>query len=374
LAEWLGQLVQIPSVTPDQAGPRAGIAGEARLADRVAEWFRAFGGEVEYDVVLPGRANIYGTWPGRSDRWAAVDVHLDTVGVEEMIGDPFSGHVHDGRVHGRGALDTKATLGVVLALLEAMHVSRSRPEPNLLIAATVDEEVGGRGAPAFARWVRRRGLSLDQLAVAEPTGCTPVVGHNGVLRMQFKVDGSPAHASQPHLGRNAVAAAAHLLLALEAEHQRLLEVVGAVSAARPSLCVTRIEGGSGTNVVPASCRFVVDRRLAPGETGAHEAAQLITFAENRCPLPVSATVLLDVPSFSQSPEGAWVRQLVAWTGERLKVVPFCTNAWAYGGLARECVVMGPGSIDHAHGRVEWVEIAELEKLESVYTRWWGLGR
>jgi acetylornithine deacetylase/succinyl-diaminopimelate desuccinylase-like protein len=123
LAAWLSRLVQVPSVSPDHPGTRAGVTGEAKLAEAVAGWFRDLGGEVYQEEVLPGRPNTYGIWRGRSDRWVAVDVHLDTVGVEQMVGDPFSGQVSDGRVYGRGAVDTKATLGVVLALLEATRES-----------------------------------------------------------------------------------------------------------------------------------------------------------------------------------------------------------------------------------------------------------
>jgi hypothetical protein len=91
LTTWLKRLVNIPSVTPEQAGPRAGAPGEARLAAAVAGWFRDFGGEVSTEDVLPGRPNVYGIWRGTSQRWAALDVHMDTVGVEQMSGDPFGG-------------------------------------------------------------------------------------------------------------------------------------------------------------------------------------------------------------------------------------------------------------------------------------------
>ncbi|MFN8454973.1 MAG: M20/M25/M40 family metallo-hydrolase [Anaerolineae bacterium] len=179
LAAWLSRLVQIPSVSPDHAGPRAGVMGEARLAAEVARCFRELGGEVEVEEVLPGRPNVYGIWRGRSERWMALDVHLDTVGVEQMAGDPFDGRIADGRVYGRGSVDTKASLGVALALLEAMLRSGQQPAANLLLVATMDEESRTQGAHAFARWVRRRGFELDQLAVAEPTMCGPVYGHKG---------------------------------------------------------------------------------------------------------------------------------------------------------------------------------------------------
>src|SRR5689334_23000085 len=187
LASWLQRLVQIPSVTPEQAGPRAGTPGETQLAGAIASWFRELGGEVYVEDVVPGRPNVYGIWRGTSARWAALDVHMDTVGVEQMLGDPFGGELRDGRVHGRGAVDTKASLAVALALLDALYRSGQQPAANLLIAATADEETQARGAPALAAWVRRQPIMLDQLMVAEPTRCCPVHGHKGVVRLTFEI-------------------------------------------------------------------------------------------------------------------------------------------------------------------------------------------
>src|SRR5262249_39707150 len=264
LTSWLTRLVRIPSVTPEQAGPRAGAPGEARLAECIAGWFRDLGGEVSVEEVLPGRQNVYGLWRGRSDRWVALDVHMDTVGVEQMSGDPFGGELRGGRVYGRGAVDTKASLAVALALLEALQSAGAAPEPNLLIAATVDEESLARGAPALAEWVRRRALALDQIMVAEPTRCRPVHGHKGVVRLAFDIAGSPAHSSQPQLGKNAITAAARLALALDAEHQRLAAAPVASPLGAATLTVTLIGGGRGLNVVPDACSLSIDRRVVAG--------------------------------------------------------------------------------------------------------------
>ena len=194
LTEWLSRVVQIPSVNPAQAGPRAGGPGEAQIAAQVAGWFAQFGGEVHTENAHPGRPNVYGIWRGRSDRWAAVDIHTDTVSVEQMVGDPFDGRVEHGRVYGRGAVDTKASLGVVLALLEAIHQNDLlQPEPNLLIAATADEENGAQSAPVFANWVRQQKIPLTELMVAEPTMCHPVYGHKGGVGLEFEVKGLASH-------------------------------------------------------------------------------------------------------------------------------------------------------------------------------------
>lgn len=372
LAGWLSRLVQTPSVSPAQVGPKAGVPGEARMTETVAEALRGFGGRVTVEEVLPGRSNVYATFLGSSGQWAAVDVHMDTVGVEQMTVDPFDGRIADRKVHGRGAVDTKATLGVVLALLEDMHARRAKPVPNLLVAATVDEEVGMAGAPACAAWIRRQDFAVDQLAVAEPTMCGPVTAHKGALRLEFAVSGVPAHSSQPERGKNAILAAMELVGALEEENRRLSRLPADSRIGHPTLTTTLIQGGTGLNVVPDHCSVSIDRRLVPGENLDDVAAQLIQLAQMRCPLPVEARPLKRIPPFVQPEDSPWVRRLAEWSGRPPGAVPYGTNAWAYVGLAKECVVIGPGSIDQAHGTEEWVEIAELERLAGIYSRWWGL--
>jgi acetylornithine deacetylase/succinyl-diaminopimelate desuccinylase-like protein len=369
IATWLSRLVQIPSVSPEQAGPRAGTAGEGRIAAQVAEWFRQFGGEVHIDEVLPGRPNVYGIWRGRGHQWFGVDVHLDTVGVEQMSGNPFSGAVADGFVYGRGAVDDKASLAILLALLDQMATTGQSPVANLLIAATVDEEVGALGAPAAARWLQYQGMIIDQMVVAEPTLCTPIYGHKGVVRLAFQVLGQAAHSSQPHLGQNAIVAAAHLVLALQAEHDRLQRLPPS-ALGHAMLTVSLITGGNGINVVPNVCTISIDRRVVNGERAVAVTEALQQLAEAQCPQPLTMQVLQLLEAYYQAPEGAFVSKLAAWSGTTPRVAPYGTNAWAYTNVIRECVVFGPGAIEQAHGSEEWVALPELEKAAQIYAKWW----
>jgi acetylornithine deacetylase/succinyl-diaminopimelate desuccinylase-like protein len=349
------------------------VPGEAAISAAVEGWFRELGGAVDVREELPGRPSVYGIWRGKSDRWIAVDIHVDTVSVEQMTEEPFDGRIEDGRVYGRGSVDTKATLGVVLALLEDLHQRGERPAPNLLVGATVDEEVTAHGAPAFAAWVREKGLPLEALAVAEPTMCGPVIAHKGLVRLIFTVKGVPAHSSQPHFGKNAITAAARLITALDEEHHRLQREGNSGPLGPGTLTVTLVEGGSGANVVPEACKVTIDRRLVPGEDPLETRDQILEVAREACPLPFEWESPLWIHPFSQCGDGPWVRQLAEWSGMEPTVVPYGTNAWAYGeGLAKEVVVIGPGSIDQAHGVAEWVAISELEKLAGIYGKWWGM--
>ncbi len=372
LAKWVGRLVQIPSVSPDHAGPRAGVTGEAKLAAQVAEWFAQLGGQVYQETPLPNRPNVYGIWRGTSDRWIAVDVHLDTVGVEQMTGDPFSGRIADGRVYGRGAVDTKASLGVVLTLLKHVQQSGQSLEPNLIVATTIDEESTAKGAPAFAKWVREQKIKLDQLLVAEPTMCTPVYGHKGVYRVRFQIQGKTAHTAQPEQGQNAIVAAAHLIRALEAEHERLQRIPAETPLGPAALTVSMIQGGIGLNIVPDLCTVSVDRRTLPTEAPSEEGQRLLEIARKASPLTVTMEQIKDVRGFWQTPDSPWIKQLADWSGMTPTVATYGTNAWAYNGLAREAVVMGPGSIDQAHGAVEWVAVDQLVKIAEIYRTWWGV--
>jgi acetylornithine deacetylase/succinyl-diaminopimelate desuccinylase-like protein len=342
------------------------------MAEALANWFTQFGGEVELEIVEPDRPNVYARWQGESDQWAVVDVHTDTVGVEQMTDPPFDGRIEEGRVYGRGAVDTKATLGILLALLEGLHQAGRKPAMNLLIAATVNEEAGFTGARAFADWVHRQNLQFDQLVVAEPTLCAPVYGHKGGASVVFEIQGIPAHTSQPHLGQNAINAAAQLVLAMEQEHQRLQTLTAQTPVGLPTITVSLIEGGTGGNVVPDRCRVTVGRRNVPGEDPDQVLTDLIALGQASCPLPVEIKASRSVGGFLQSPDTPWITDLAQWAGQPATVTPYGTHALVYGGLSKEMVVFGPGSIDQAHGQTEWVEISELSKAAQIYQQWLGI--
>lgn len=261
----LQELIRIPSVNPEQVddpeGADAEICGEKRLATFLAAKCEAAGADevlVDDSDTAPGRTNLYAIWRapgGDSGRWCGIDDHLDTVAVKGMAPFPaFSGELTpDGRIHGRGACDTKATFANLLTLLKAE--GKEKLKCNLLLAGTVGEETGRLGAGALKRFMQKRGIQLDELMVAEPTESRPVYGHKGGVRMAFAVKGTACHSSKPHLGKNAIVAAADLISAISVEDGKTRglkrdawEAFGPLGP--PTTTTTLVTGGHGLNIVP----------------------------------------------------------------------------------------------------------------------------
>ena len=370
IAELLSEMVRIPSVNPLHHGPRSGTVAEADMANWVAERAAALGAEVELDEIEPGRPNVYARFAGRIERMLAIDVHLDTVGVEHMEGDPFEGRISEGRVWGRGSVDTKATMAVVLAVLAEMTAAGQQPMCTVELVGTISEEGGGlAGASAYRDRLLERGESREQIVVAEPTMCAPVYGHKGGLGLEVLVEGRAAHSSKPHLGINALSAGARIIAAIDAEQDRLASQreVGALGAGTVS--VNEMGGGRARNIIPDHCELYVGRRIADGEDYEKESAHL-TELIRAAALPARVKVQLangfGSNAFFQAPGCDLVTAMAEMSGHSPAVADFGTNALRYGEVADQIVVFGPGSIDQAHQAIEWVEIAELERAADVY--------
>ena len=183
--------------------------------------------------------------------------------------------------------------------------------------------------------------------------CAPIYGHKGASSVIFDIQGEAAHSSTPHLGKNAIVAAAQLITALAAEHERVSRLPRSTDVGSPTLSVAMISGGQAFNIVPDKCRIHVNRRVVPGEHPAVISAALEVYARRHCPSAdhddrQRAARLLPVARY------ALIRQLSASLGMAAATAPYGTNASAYSGLAREVAIFGPGSIDQAHREVEWI--------------------
>ena len=373
ITERVGELVQIPSVNPLHAGPVSGDGAERELSDWLANHTEALGADVVVDPVEDDRCNVYARFEGSSDRAVTIDVHLDTVGVEHMTDDPFDGRVEDGRVYGRGSVDTKATFAVVLQVLEELKAAGQRPVPTVNLVGTVSEEGGGLlGAARYRDWLLERGQRIEQIVVAEPTMCAPVHGHKGGIGLDVTVHGHAAHSSKPHLGANALSGAARVVVAIDEEQDRLAALEATTPVGKGTVSVTELSGGLARNIIPDECALYVGRRTAPGEDIAQVRAALCELIESSA-APLSTTIESlygeGSPGFYQDPSCSLVAVLAQLADTSPTTAEYGSNALKYGEVAEQLVVFGPGSIDQAHQAVEWVDISQLNRAVDIYRSW-----
>ena len=373
IAERVAEIVRIPSVNPLHAGPVSGDGAERELTDWLANHTEALGAQVIVDHVEDNRSNVYARFEGSSDRAVTIDVHLDTVGVEHMTDDPFDGRIEDGRVYGRGSVDTKATFAVVLQVLEELKAAGKRPIPTVNLVGTVSEEGGGLlGAARYRDWLLERGQRIEQIVVAEPTMCAPVHGHKGGIGLDVTVHGHAAHSSKPHLGANALSGAARVVVAIDDEQERLEALEATTPVGKGTVSVTELAGGLARNIIPDECTLYVGRRTAPGEDIDQVRAALCHLSENSAaPLTTTIESLYGdgSPGFYQDPSCSLVTVLAQLADTSPTTAEYGSNALKYGEVADQLVVFGPGSIDQAHQAVEWVDIGQLNRAVDVYRSW-----
>ncbi|QHC66250.1 M20/M25/M40 family metallo-hydrolase [Rathayibacter sp. VKM Ac-2759] len=246
--------------------------------------------------------------------------HFDVVPVEDpdaWTHPPFEGVVTSGSVWGRGALDDKGPLVVVLEAVENLLAAGVTPARDVLLAFGGDEEVRGAAAQAIATTLSGRGvvpwLVLDEgSAVVESplpgvVGAVAMigVGEKGLLTLRLTARSSGGHASAPPrltaIGRISRAvtrltpstfparvpealASAFSLLAARAPGRAgavyralgsrprlaapVLARLGGEPAAlvRTTIAPTMLRAGTADNVLAAEASVTLNLRLAPGET------------------------------------------------------------------------------------------------------------
>lgn len=338
-------------------------------------WLREFcaarGIETWETEVFPGRPNLIARLPGRDpNRRIVLEAHTDTVSVKGMTIPPFDPVIENGLLFGRGACDTKAGLAAMLHAMASLKEENFIPPCEVWLAAVVDEEFSYRGVVKLCE-----GLTAAAAIVAEPTELRLVVASKGVLRWRIRVRGKAAHSSKPHLGVNAISQMARVILAIEEDAERLAAISHPLTG--PGTCnVGVISGGVQVNFVPDECVIELDRRLLPGEKAADALAHyqnLLNGLMGKIPgllvemePPLLTDEGLDTPvDAPPALLGGEILREMGLNGDPAGV-PFGSDASKLMRQGVPSLVFGPGSIDRAHGAVEYVEIDEVLKAEAFF--------
>jgi glutamate carboxypeptidase len=241
------------------------LDGLARQADLLADAFAALPGDVILEEAAPveavtpdgrtvaiahGRHLVLRVRP-QANRRLLLTGHMDTVFAADH---PFqTTRWRDGAtLNGPGVADMKGGIAVMLAALTAFEHSPAATGAGYDVLINADEETGSlSSAPLIARLAAGKAAALTFEPSALPDG-TLAGARAGSGNYSVVIHGRSAHAGRnPHDGRNAIVAAAGLVLALAA-------LAGPEISVNPA----RIDGGSANNVVPdlAVVRFNIRPR------------------------------------------------------------------------------------------------------------------
>ncbi len=307
-------------------GDLATTNGEAECARWVAGQLEEVGYQVEYvESGAPGRGNVFARLAGADSSRGALMIHghLDVVPAEaaDWSVHPFSGAVEDGYVWGRGAVDMKDMVGMMIVVARQFRRAGIVPPRDLVFAFVADEENGGRYG---AQWlVDNRPDLFDGVteAVGEVGGFSLTVqlrdggerrlylietAEKGLQWMRLTARGRAGHGSMVH-DYNAVTALAEAVARLgrhqfplvltdtviqflaavgeETGHhfdtdspdlEGTIEKLGPIArivkaTLRDTANPTMLRAGYKANVVPATAEAVVDCRVLPGRQEAFEA-------------------------------------------------------------------------------------------------------
>ncbi len=291
------------------------------IAESVAARFKAAGfsnADIFVGGAIPTKANVVVRYRGTGARKPILLLaHIDVVEAkrEDWSFDPFVFLEKDGYFYGRGTADDKAQAAVWVATLLRLKREGYRPDRDLILALTADEEGGGPYNGVNWLLEKHRELIEAEFAINEGARGTLVndkrVEHDiGLAEKQFvnlrwEVRNKGGHSARPvrdnaiyHLAkaldrlanfdfdfhltditreyfRQAAktvsgSLAADMARVAEGDHEamrRVAEVSPALNAMMRTTCVaTKLEGGHADNALPQLAAANVNCRLLPDDS------------------------------------------------------------------------------------------------------------
>ncbi len=183
--------------------------------------------------------------------------HHDTVRpAASYTRDPFAADIVGDKLYGLGSNDAGAS---VVCLMNAFAKLWNKPlNINLLLAITCEEEVMGEGG---IRSLSEELKCVDMALVGEPTQLQAAIGERGLVVLDCVAKGVSGHAARDE-GENALQKAVDDIIKLRNfEFEKRSKLLGDIR-----LSTTMIEAGTQHNVVPDTCKFVVDIRTTDAYT------------------------------------------------------------------------------------------------------------
>ncbi|WP_250505849.1 M20/M25/M40 family metallo-hydrolase [Bowdeniella massiliensis] len=138
------KLIQIDT---SNFGTNEGIV-ERPAAEYVAELLEEVGVETRILESSKGRTSVFARLEGEDPSRPALVLHGHTdvvpAAAEDWQVHPFSGEVRDGLIWGRGAVDMKNMVAMMIAVVRYLRRKKIKPARDVILAFFADEEAGSK--------------------------------------------------------------------------------------------------------------------------------------------------------------------------------------------------------------------------------------
>ena len=333
--ELLKQLIATPSHTRE----------EGTTADLLAAFLEREGVTVE---------RIHNNLIARSEAFdptrdtLLLNSHHDTVRpAASYTRDPYAPTIEGERLYGLGANDAGASL---VCLIETFLALRTAPLPfNLMLLISAEEECGGEhGIRACYDHLQ----DVEMAIVGEPTSMQAAVAERGLVVLDCVAKGKSGHAARGE-GVNALYIALDDIARLrDFRFERESDVLGPIH-----LTTTMIECGTQHNVVPDTCRFVVDIRTTDAYTN-EETVEVLRKALQSELTPrstrIRASVISEQHPLVRAAIKAGASTFVSPTTSDRTLMPF------------PALKIGPGDSSRSHTADEFILLGEIEQGIQTY--------
>lgn len=388
----LSKLVRQPSVQGNEKGVQAIVIEKLKdLSLAVDVWDPDFNELVEHPYFVASRTtyagspNVVGVLRGAGGGKSIIlNGHIDVVpegDKTKWTHDPFSGHVENGKVFGRGTTDMKGGNVSMLMAIESIVKSGIRLKGDIIFESVVEEESGGTGTLATLL----RGYKADAALIPEPTNMKLFIKQQGSMWFRVTVEGRSAHAGTRYEGVSAIEKAMMVhdaILTLEStRNARIKDPLYSHIPIPVPINIGKIAGGSWPSSVPDLVTMEGRIGVAPNET-----MEFVKEELRQCLSSVSQqdAWLRDHPVWVEFFGGQWIPNFIdsqhafvnlvesSYHNVYGKKITIEASPWGTdGGLLGKVggiptIVIGPGETKVAHYPDEFIEISEMIKASKVF--------
>lgn len=177
--------------------------------------------------------------------------HLDVVSAEV---EQFVPKVKGNRLYGRGAVDNKASVAIMITLMKSYSKQKHRPDFGLILVS--DEETGSKSGVKYL--LNKEKYGSEYALVADAGNNYEIVTHQkGELHLKLTAKGKGAHGSRPWKGENAIDKLLDVYFILKKKFPKTTKQ----NRWKQTINLGMIKGGTAVNKIPDFAEMWLDMRF-----------------------------------------------------------------------------------------------------------------